>query len=496
MQFESARSIAAKIRNREITAAELVRRTLAQIEDRNKELNAIVTLNPQALAEARAADEALAAGRNLGPLHGVPIVVKDSYATRGLRTTAGYLPLKDFIPTEDSVVVALLKDAGAIIVGKGNLPTLAMDMQTNNPVFGRTNNPWDPKRTPGGSSGGDVTALAAGMAYLGFGSDLAGSLRVPAAFTGVYSLKTSYGVVSKQGHIPPLPDQINGLHGLVVMGPIARSIDDLELALQVIAQPHPRDKTMRPLVALTGPDSQLTVPDLKIAWIDSFAGVPVQAEIRRSMQAFVQRLAQAGAKVTRVEPGKFDYNQAWQTWGGLVGHQGAYETSNCLRWIGDFFTSDYTAQNPMLRQVVGPISVPRYMQLKNSQAALITQMDNFLDEYDIWIVPVSSTTAFEHMTPERQFGDLNVYETPILVDGQPVPYYVATQSYTTIFALTENPVLTMPIGLDTTGLPIGVQVVGRRFLDRRLLKIGGLIDPYGAEIHYPAEKQVPNQRDP
>ncbi len=484
--FMTATEIAKLIKEKKITSVEVVTKVNSQIQKYNANYNAIVTLNTNALADAKKADEMLAQGRILGPLHGVPIVIKDSFKVQGLRTTAGYLPLKDFIPDEDALVVKLLKDAGAIIIGKGNLPTLAMDMQTDNPIFGRTNNPWDTSRTSGGSTGGDSGSVASGFAYLGFGSDLAGSLRIPTSYTGTFGLKTTYGIISKNGHIPPLATEVNGLHALAVMGPVARSIDDLRLALEIVTEPNKEDKTIIPI---RKDKEKINIRKLKIAWVDSFGDAPVQKEIRDNISKFVKKLESSGAQVTRIEPNGFNYIEVWETWGGFVGHQGGYDTSNFMRWMGDFFTKDVTKNIPMHRKIVGPISVPTYMELLNRQQKYITAMDNFLDDYDVWITPVSSTTAFKHHKPSKALGNFNVYNDPILVDGKEVPYYIATQAYTTIFSVTENPVLSMPIALDSNGLPIGIQVVAKRFQDFKLLDIGKVLNEYADKMNYPLQKK-------
>lgn len=484
--YMTATEIAKAIREKKITSLEVVTKTNSQIQKYNANYNAIVTLNNNAITEAKKADELLAQGRILGPLHGVPIVIKDSFKVQGIRTTSGYQPMKDYIPEEDAVVIKLLKEAGAIIMGKGNLPTLAMDMQTDNSVFGKTNNPWDTSRTCGGSTGGDAVSIASGFAYLGFGSDLAGSLRIPTSFTGTFGLKTTYGIISTKGHIPPLPEEINGLHALAVMGPVARSIEDLRLTLEIVTQPHKEDKAIIPIRRHT---DKINIKKLKVAWVDSFGGVPVQKEIKDNIIRFVKKLESAGAQVVRIEPSGFNYEEVWETWGGLVGHQGSYDTSNFMRWIGDFFTKDVTKNIPMHRKIIGPISVPSYMELLNKQQKYITIMDNFLDEYDVWITPVSSTTAFKHHKPSKTLGNFNVYNDPILVDDKEVPYYIVTQAYTTIFSVTENPVLSMPIALDSNGLPIGIQVVAKRFQDFKLLEVGKVLNEYSDKITYPLQKK-------
>ncbi len=475
----SASQIASKIRSKEITSVETVKAFLDQIKLQNPSINAVVTLNEKAIEEAQIADQELQSGKIRGLLHGVPVLVKDSYKTKGIRTTAGYLPFQDLIPEEDAVAVQLLKQSGAIILGKGNLSTLAMDMQCNNEVFGLTNNPKDLTRTSGGSSGGDAAAGSAGMIPLGFGSDLAGSIRLPSSFNGVYGLKPSFNVISFDGHIPPLPDEVNGIHNLAVLGPIGKSIEDLELALTVLTKPSRKDKSTIPLIPLTDSEKRnMKITNLKIAWSSEFGGVPVQKEIQDKIKEYIEKLKKSGANVTQIEPKNFDYNKAWSTWGGIVGHQAGYDRSNFMRSLGDYFTTSARKGIPMQDQIIGPISVPKYMTLIGTQKELITQMDNFLENYDMWIVPVSSTTAFKHHKWSRQFGHFNVYDEPIQVDHQSIPYYTATQSYTTIFTLTENPVIAMPIGVDSNNLPIGVQIVGRRYHDFRLLESAKAIEKW------------------
>ena len=427
LNFLPASKLAEMIRAGETTSRQTVEAYFAQIKKQNPTFNAIVTLNEaQALTQADVADQAMRAGKPCGPLHGVPITIKDTYRVKGSRTTAGYLPLKDHIPDSDAVAVKLLKEAGAIIIGRTNTPTLAMDMQTVNPIFGKTNNPWDVQRTPAGSSGGCATALATGMTSLSLGSDLAGSIRLPASFCGVYGLKPTHGVISFEGHIVPLPGEINGYRTLAVAGPLARSIDDLALALDVLTQPTSHDRNVAPLLANLG--ENVDISKLKIAWTDNFGGVPVSKEIKDKMLAFVNKLAQAGATVHKLEPQGMDYNEIWETWGSFVGAQGNYDMSNLKRSIGHLFSKSTVKNIPMQRKIVGPISVQKLMQAFELQSQYITKMDNFLSEYDVWLCPVSATTAFKHHAHSKMFGDFKIYNTPMQVDGADIHYYVATQS--------------------------------------------------------------------
>jgi len=487
VHYFSASELAAKIRTGELTSRQTTESFFAQIKKHNPAYNAVVTLNEaNALAQADRADRARANGEILGALHGVPITIKDTYKVKGLRATSGHLPLKDYIADEDAVAVKLLKDAGAIILGKTNTTTLAMDMQTFNPIFGATNNPWDVKRTPAGSSGGCAAALAAGMTSLSLGSDLAGSIRLPASYCGVYGLKPTHGVLSMEGHIPPLPGQVNGFRTLAVIGPLARSVDDLALALEILSQPNPYDRNVAPLLPDDG--ETVDIAKLRIAWTDNFGGVPVSREIKEKLSGFAQKLVEAGATVHKVEPQGMDYNEIWELWSAFVGAQSNLDMSNLLRSIGDFFSKKEVKNIPMHRKIVGPVSVKKLMQALETQSQYIAKMDNFLSEYDVWICPVSSSTAIEHQKPTGAFGDFRIYNTPVKVDGTDVHYYVATQSYTTVLTATNSPVVSMPIGLGESGLPVNIQAAGKRYTDRRLLKTAKTLSLYAEKFDYPLMK--------
>jgi amidase len=460
----TASQAAKAIQSGQVTSYDLVRELLAAIEKRNPALNAIVTLDSEgALRQARAADEMQARGEPMGPLQGVPVTIKDSFETAGMRTVSGFPPFANRIPAADAPPVARLRQAGAIILGKTNLPTLASGIQTNNPVFGRTNNPWDLTRTPGGSSGGAAAAISAGLSYLELGSDIGGSIRIPAHFCGVYGLKCTGGRVSGKGHLASpkplaIPKGWEALLQLASIGPLARSIDDLRLAFPIIAEPgtpglgHPLTKSLaQPL-------------PLRVAWTDDFGGAPLDGESCRLMHALADQLKRAGCQVDHLAGAGFDYEEAW------------FVAGACLGAINTLF------QPPMLRLVrklIGPVlsrrGQPHPLQcglyrgmtlhpqmvadmLKKRQA-LIDKCEHFLTDYDAWICPVFPTPAFTHRKADA----------PIEVDGQPQAQLLANLLHSVIFNLTGHPVVTIPVGLTAQGLPVGVQVVGRRWQELALL---------------------------
>jgi len=461
---DTASQAAKAIRTGQVTSYDLVKELLATIDKCNPALNAIVTLDAEgALRQAKAADELLQRGEAMGPLHGVPITIKDSFETAGMRTVSGFPPFANRIPSADAPPVARLRQAGAIILGKTNLPTLASGIQTNNPVFGRTNNPWDLARTPGGSSGGAAAVIAAGLSYLEMGSDIGGSIRIPAHFCGVYGLKCTGGRVSGKGHLAspkPLavPQGWEALLQLASIGPLARSIDDLRLAFPIIAEAG------TPGLGPLPENGQTHLAHLRVAWTDDFGAAPLDGESRRLMGALADQLKQAGCQVEHIASAGFDYEEAW------------FVAGACLGAINTLF------QPPMLQQVrkrtgpvLGRMGHPHALRrglytgmtlrpqtvadMLKKRLALIEQCEQFLSGYDAWICPVFPTPAFTHRKPDA----------PIEVDGQPLAQILANLLHSVIFNVTGHPVVTIPIGLTTQGLPVGVQVVGRRWQEMALL---------------------------
>lgn len=439
MLFQSAQRLARMIQERQVSAVEVLEAHLAQIRARNPELNAIVTLDESgARQRAQEADAALARGECWGELHGVPLTLKDSHSVAGMRTTAGWTRLADYIPTEDGSVAARLKAAGAIIMGKSNVPVLLGDYQSDNPIFGRTQNPWNLQRTPGGSSGGAAAALAAGMTPLEIGSDIGGSIRVPSHFCGVFGLKTTENHVSRHGQIPSPPGTPPTDRVMASVGPIARNMEDLALAYRIIAGADPAAPEIPPV-----PVERVAPPPLKklrIAWTSAFPGNYVAKEIRAAIERVASALACAGATVEKTLP-ELDYELESTTFQSLL---------------------DFTFRTFIpLREGQQPLTAADYLTALYHRDHYIRTWERFLDDWDVLICPVASTTAFPHCP----------MGTPLTVDDRTVGYF-ETFASCWHFSLTGHPVLTMPVGLDGNGLPIGMQVVTKRWADARLLAIG------------------------
>jgi len=465
--FLTVHQLASAIRERKTSAVEVLNTHLSHIAQHNPALNAIVTLSEeQALRRAKEADAALERGEVWGPLHGVPVTVKDVFETAGLRTTSSYKPLADYVPQKDATVVARLRAAGAIILGKTNMPELAMDIQSDSPLFGRANNPWDPSRTPGGSTGGGATAVAAGLSPLEIGSDIAGSIRIPAHFCGVFGLKPTEHRVPGTGHIPGLPGEPKGVRYMAVFGPLARSVQDLKLCLSLIAGPDGQDWDVPPVPLDDPPERDLH--ELRFAWTDNFGGVPVTSDTRAALEKLAEKLAELGCHVEHHNPPGFDFEVAWQTYGEILGTGVSVGMPFPQRMLGYLLAPVMYRDEPAYRAMMRgcALNMPRYVSALARRDALVGSMERFLADWDAWLCPVSSTPAFTH----RRSGTKGPGQ-PIEVDDQEVPYWIGSASYTVISNLTGNPAVVVPLACSKDGLPIGVQVVGKRWRDMELLAI-------------------------
>jgi len=439
--FSSTIQLAAAIRAGDVSATEVLDAHLAQIETHNPALNAIITIDADgAYKRARDADAASARGEVWGPLHGVPFTLKDAHATAGMRTTTGFPPL-DHVPQEDGTVAARLKAAGGILLGKTNVAAMLGDFgRTDNPLFGRTNNPWDIARTPGGSSGGAAAALAAGMTPFEVGTDLSASIRIPAHFCGVFGLKPTEHRVSLDGLIPGLPPP-RSVRIMSCIGPMARTAEDLALVFAIIAGPDGRDTDVPPVSIDDVPD--LALKDLRIAVAPTFPGFPVAAAIRDAVQGLAWRLHSLGAAIEEATLPEVDFSRDGSSAGALIGMMtGAFQPDE-----------DQT-----------PTTLAQYLTALHRRDTSMIAWEQFFQKWDILLCPPSMTTAFPHRE-----GWL-----PLPVNGQEVEYGMVA-AHGVVFNYTGHPAVVMPYTRDRDGLPIGVQIVGRRWGEARLLAIAKVV---------------------
>ncbi len=455
--FLNAVELAELIRKREISSVELTQYHIDRIERLDGEINAVVVRDFEAaLKAARVADTALADGARPGPLHGVPITVKEQYHVAGLPTTFGYPALTNSVPDWDSDVVAAYRNAGAILMGKTNSPTGGSDFQTYNDVYGTTNNPWDTTRVPGGSSGGSAAALAAGMTAIEAGSDIGGSIRIPAHFCGVYGHKPTWGIVSQRGHSTLLRPGPGG--DLVVCGPLARSAEDLALSLEIISGPEHFNKRGWRL-DLPRPEKK-RLADLRIAIWPSDDNAPVDTEIADRIQSLGKTLAGLGATVSDTARPDIDIRRGYETYLHLLHSVMAsgvppeqYERNK--RYAAATDASDHSDQAVMSRAMV--LSHSGWLAANGRRERLRYAWDAFFGEWDILLCPQTATTAFAH--DHTAFS-----QRTIEVNGKPQPYF-QQMFWAGIITGPLLPSTVFPTGLSNEGLPIGVQAVGNAFND-------------------------------
>jgi amidase len=436
--FSSTTQLAAAIRERKITAEETLEAFLAQIDKHNPVLNAVNIIDAEKAKErARAADEALARGELWGPLHGVPFTLKDAHSTAGMRTTVGFPPLANCVPEEDSTVAARLKQAGAVLLGKTNVALMLGDYQTNNPLFGRTNNPWNIERTSGGSSGGAAAALAAGMTPFEIGTDLSNSIRLPAHFCGVFGLKPTERRVSLAGLVPAPDETPRPIRTMSSIGPMARTVEDLTLLYSIIAGPDGRDTEVQPVPVDKMP--RVALRELRIAFVPTFPGFPVSGDIRAAMEKVAGELQRSGAAVEEAILPKLDFYEELSSTGKLI------------RMMLE------TVQPEAKKE---PTTLAKYLEALHRRDKSIFSWEKFFQSWDVLLCPVSMVTAFPHCEPGAA----------IQVDGHPVDYRMVS-AHGALFNYTGHPAVVVPYALDRDGLPIGVQLVGRRWNESRLLAI-------------------------
>lgn len=450
ISFQTAGELARMLRAREVSAREVVRAHLDQIESVNPAVNAIVTLTAErALAEADAADERLVSGADVGPLHGIPVVYKDTHDTAGVRTTYGSPIFADHVPEIDALVVARMRAAGAIGLGKANVPEFGAGSHTFNPVFGATRNPYAVDRSAGGSSGGSAAALAAGMCALAEGGDLGGSLRNPASFCNVVGMRPT------PGRVPSVPS-LAPWSPFGVAGPMGRTVADTALLLSVLAGPEPRSP-----IALDEPGARFAEPmdpdiaGLRVAWSPDLGGlVPVEAEVADVLAAAPGVLAELGA---HVEPDCVDL-------------PGADEVFRTMRaWLFELSFGEHLDRRPELlkpslrenialgRRLTGP-EVGRATVLHGE---LHERVVEFFTRYDVLVLPVSQVAPF----PVE-------WEYPTEVAGRPMVDYLEWMRSAYLISVTCCPALSVPAGFTEDGRPVGLQVVTAPRADALALRVG------------------------
>jgi Asp-tRNA(Asn)/Glu-tRNA(Gln) amidotransferase A subunit family amidase len=454
--FLPAVTMADQVRKKEISPVELAEAHLEKISRLNPKLNAFVEVVPERVRDAaRHAEDAVMAGLPLGRLHGVPISIKSSVGVTGMKFESGTRLRAGAIAAQDAPLVARLREAGAVILGVTNTPEFLMAWETDNLLYGRTNNPWNLERTAGGSSGGESAAISSAMSAGGVGSDGGGSIRVPAHFCGICGLKPTPGRIPATGHFPPS----GGPFALIgVVGPMARTVNDLELLFEVMQGPDDGDACAAP-VPLRWPAAS-EVKQLKIGYFEDDGRTPVTREIREGVRAAADALRRAGFQVERFRPGGLEEARLlWKKFfvkvGGVI--------------IDPMFRERQHDQSPVLKQFLNWSAAEPELggkDLLDSWIRRDTLRSEFLArmrEYPILLCPPAAIPAFRH--GERTW----------LVDGKSVQYLDAW-SYTEWFNLLGNPAAVVPVTQSADGLPIGVQIVGRPWEEENVLAVAAEVE--------------------
>jgi amidase len=447
--FLRAVDMLALLRQKKLSAREVMQAHLKQIARVNPKVNAMVTLAAEddLMAQAAKADESLAKGVWLGPLHGLPVAVKDLHETAGMRTTYGSPLHKDFVPDFDCRLVQREKSAGAIVIGKSNVPEFGLGSQTFNPVFGATRNPYDVTKTCGGSTGGGSVALACGMVPLADGSDMGGSLRNPPNFCNIVGIRPS------PGRVPAVPTQL-GWFTLSVPGPVARNVTDLAFFLSVLAG---YDQHAPISIDQTG--AQFAQPlernfkGVKVAMFKDM-GLPWDPEVKKTVQGQRQVLESLGCIVIEAEPDFSDANECFLTWrhwstelsfGDLIATHGA-ELNQYIHW--------HVEEG---RKLTGP----QLSRVEAKRTALYQRLCGFKGEYDFFVLPVSQVLPFDVKT-----------HYPTEIAGVKMENYLAWMKSAYYISAAGNPAMSVPCGFSQSGLPIGMQIVGRHHDDSGVLQLG------------------------
>ena len=444
LSSESLTRLAELVRGREISPVEVLQAHLDRVDLLNPKLNAVVTLAPDAMEKAKEAVAAIARGDALGPLHGVPVTIKDTIETAGLRTTSGSLLRAEFVPQRDASSVARLKAAGAIILGKTNTAEMAMDYTADNPVFGRANNPYNPLLTTGGSSGGEAAAIATCMSPGGIGSDLAGSVRIPAHFCGIVGLKPTVGRVPGELQFPPS----TGPYSLgATIGPMARSVSDLQLMFKVLA-------------GIAQLETPASMRGWRVACYTDDTVAPVTEETRQAVEAAARALSDAGIIIEQTRPPGVE--RGHDLWLKLFSRASVVQLRNMyagregdggefVRWR--LATADQVPA-PSLDDYISS-----WLERDRLRAALI----EWMGRTPLIIAPVGATPAYKHGTLKLTVGERTLSTFRAF-------------SYSQTFNVFDLPVAVVPAGRSLEGLPIGVQIIGRPFAEDTVLAAAAIIE--------------------
>lgn len=459
--------MASAIQSGKHSSQELTQACLDQIDALNPTYHSMVLVRHQeAMERAKAADEALAKGENWGALHGVPLTVKENFNLKGYKTTLNYEPLKDYVAPNNAKIVERLLSHGAIILGKTNIPTLVADIQTQGPLFPRARNPFDPERITGGSTGGGAAAVASGMTPFEIGTDIGGSIRNPAHFCGIYGIKPSENTFPFGGKVPPFPNSKASITMMSVMGPMTRSIEDLDFAFRLLVGPDHLEVNVTPIQ--WEEPTKKSPKELKIAWSDKLGWLLSGKSYRNVFQAFREKLEKQGVQLIEAEP-DIDLDLAIDTFAKLYGATMGQDMTWPMQRLAKLKVATAKEWSGMARKIGQGIgmNLRQFSHLLYERDRIIEQVQTFLMQYDAWLLPIGKGAAFKHCDKGSD----------IELDGEIISYFDYC-GMCFLSNLVGNPAVVMPIGLEENGLPLGIQITGPYWSELKLMDIARQFTPF------------------
>lgn len=478
--FSSALELNSKLISGEITSTDLINDFYNHIKKHNSRINAFVIENKQeALETARKLDLSLKEGNSVGELHGVPVTIKESFNLKGHKTTVNFKMLKDNVASEDSVIAKRLKEAGSVILGKTNVPTLLSDNQTFGPLYPTANNPFDLQRTTGGSTGGGAAAVATGMSTIEIGTDIGGSIRNPANFYGIFGLRPTDNQYIQSGHVPPFPNATGGFTAMASIGPLARTMEDIELGWNIINQPNWKYLSSLPVQSTLKMYENLH--DYKVGWFDQTEMVACSNSTQKVLGNFMEKLKDQGVNIHKFKIDEQWLQQTYDTWSVLFGFISGQNSPWIFRQIMKFKFRQQTQGSSF--NAVKSLSKGLSMDFKvfsdtlRIRQELTAQLMGWFDDYDFIVSPTSIGPAFKHNPKHR----------PIKYEGRKIPYLEYNFPFTLPYNVCGNPSLIVPGGFSEEGLPIGIQIAGPHHSESKLIHFGKLIEALGFNFQPPKD---------
>lgn len=472
--YKSASELAKLIRDGKATSSDIVKEHLEQIQAHNDKLNALISIfEEEALREAELCDQEVKEGNFRGPLHGVPVTIKEQFWIKGKKSNTNFKMLKDFVAPEDAVIVDRIRKSGAIILGQTNVPKNLLDYQVAGDIYPEGKNPYNLDYSPGGSTGGGAAALSAGLTPLELGGDFGGSIRVPASFCGLYGLKPTEKTVPSHGNIPLAKNANTFIVHMVQAGPLARTIEDVELLWKVIVGPHESDRTVPDINWQKAANNSLS--DYKVAWADGWPGFKTSAPISQAIKSLAEKLNSNGCKIEKKIPDETIHQDSLKTFVGLfpyiIAQGNPWLVRNIIKMqLYSGFLKGLKKEFPDLARTMNhafKFNANHYGEMLLQRSLITQRWEKFFMVYDFLICPVAFGPAYKRCKIGRKLN----------YDGKEMIYINYTWPYVACFNASGNPSITIPLGLSEEGLPIGVQIVGKYWSEPVLIHFAKQIAP-------------------